>query len=225
MLLGQACPSQMAGMGLKRSGLLVCKFAENEDLNLTWPGGQTKQSLINYLNKSIRTHGKFCGDDLLEIEVSYLEEDDKVCWRATTLDELVEDCAFNIIRVVKQGNPNKEMITESATKIKGLKEGKRSSINQARYMGLMKNQEGFAPKQCRPITKEELKTHNSEEDCWISYQGKVYDITKYLEFHPGGKEILLQFAGQDVSKACSHFHHWVNCERILQFSYVGNLTD
>ncbi|KAH8581924.1 cytochrome b5-like heme steroid binding domain-containing [Cryptosporidium sp. chipmunk genotype I] len=187
MLLNQACPNQMTGMGLKRSGLLVCKFADCEDFNLTWPGGQTKQSLVSYMDKSIRKHGNFGRDDLLEIEVSYLEEGDKVCWKATTLDELVEDCSINIIRVVKQGDPNKLMITESVSKIKGLKESKRSSINQARYMGLMKGQEGSAPKQYRPVTREELKAHNSQEDCWISYQGKVYDITKYLEFHPGGK--------------------------------------
>lgn len=57
-------------MSLKRSGLLVCKFAGGEDFNLTWPGGQTKQSLLKYVGRSIRAQGGFREDDLLEIEVS-----------------------------------------------------------------------------------------------------------------------------------------------------------
>lgn len=120
-----------------------------------------------------------------------MEEDSQVCWKATTLEELTEDCRTNIIRVVKRGDPRKIMITESASKIKGLNESKRSSINQARYMELMKSQENLISKQCRPVTKDELKTHNTQEDCWISYRGKVYDITKYLNFHPGGKFTII----------------------------------
>ncbi|KAJ1613345.1 flavohemoprotein b5+b5R cytochrome b-type NAD(P)H oxidoreductase-like protein [Cryptosporidium canis] len=211
-------------MSLQRSGLLVCKFNNSEDFNLTWPGGQTKQSLTKYVEGSIRVCGGFSKDDLLEIEVSYLEEGDRVCWKSTTIEELLDDNTINIVRIVRKGDPIKDTITESASKIRGLKESKRSSINQAKYLQLMSSQEVPVPEQPRLISREELKAHNSPTDCWISYRGKVYDITKYLEYHPGGKEILLQFAGQDISNACSHFHHWVNCERILQFTYMGNLA-
>lgn len=173
-----------------------------------------------------------------------LEESDQVSWRLTTLEELLGDSTVNIVRVVRQGDPRKNTIAESASKVRGLKQGKRSSMNQAKYIQLMSGREADpAPAQPRCVSREELKTHNSPTNCWISYKGRVYDITRYLEFHPGGefpqipfliveltftsvgKEILLQFAGQDISNACSHFHNWVNCERILQFSYVGNLAD
>ncbi len=33
------------------------------------------------------------------------------------------------------------------------------------------------------ITVEELETHNAEEDCWIGYEGKVYDLTG-ADIHP-----------------------------------------
>ena len=47
---------------------------------------------------------------------------------------------------------------------------------------------------------QEVQQHNSEKDFWIIHRGKVYDVSEFLERHPGGKDILLRFAGQDVTK-------------------------
>ncbi|KAH8740206.1 cytochrome b-type NAD(P)H oxidoreductase [Cryptosporidium ryanae] len=207
-----------------RSGLLVCKFVEGSDANITWPSGKSKEWLVNYIENSIKQLGGFDNDDILEVEVCYVEDEDKVLWKGISIPELVDAQHINIIRVVKIGDERKKNIQETAAKIRGLINTKRNSMNQARYIQIM----GGGPKEYnlnRRVSVEELKSHASESDCWIAYKGKVYDITKYLEFHPGGKEILLQFAGKDISTACSYFHHWVNCERILQFDFVGILDN
>lgn len=39
----------------------------------------------------------------------------------------------------------------------------------------------------RPISYEELAKHNKMDDAWLAIRGKVYNVTKYLDFHPGGK--------------------------------------
>ncbi len=45
------------------------------------------------------------------------------------------------------------------------------------------------------ITLDELKKHNDKNDCWVVYQGKVYDVTKWLPLHPGGVEAIARFCG------------------------------
>jgi len=46
-----------------------------------------------------------------------------------------------------------------------------------------------------------VSRHNTPEDGWIVIRGVVYDITKFSEFHPGGKSILFKNLGTDVSEA------------------------
>ena len=45
------------------------------------------------------------------------------------------------------------------------------------------------------ISLEDCKAHNKEEDCWIVVSGKVYDVTEFLDEHPGGFDIVLAATG------------------------------
>ncbi len=47
----------------------------------------------------------------------------------------------------------------------------------------------------KSFTLAEVATHNTEKDAWIVIDGDVYDVTKFVSLHPGGKSILLQSAG------------------------------
>jgi hypothetical protein len=47
----------------------------------------------------------------------------------------------------------------------------------------------------KTYTLEEVKQHNSVEDVWVVIDGKVYDITEFLEDHPGGDGVLMDNAG------------------------------
>ncbi len=50
------------------------------------------------------------------------------------------------------------------------------------------------------ITPSQLKEHNRPGDAWSSFGGKVYNITPYLPYHPGGQKELMRVAGRDGSK-------------------------
>ena len=47
-----------------------------------------------------------------------------------------------------------------------------------------------------PLT--EIFKHNSEDDCWLLIDGKVYDVTEFISEHPGGKAIL-EGCGKEAS--------------------------
>jgi len=47
-------------------------------------------------------------------------------------------------------------------------------------------------------SRAEVAEHNSiEKGVWVTYEGKVYDVTKFIQSHPGGNRILLA-AGKDL---------------------------
>lgn len=56
--------------------------------------------------------------------------------------------------------------------------------------------------QLRRITPSELALHKTREDCWQSYNGKVYNITPFLKYHPGGPGELMRAAGRDGELFC-----------------------
>ena len=56
------------------------------------------------------------------------------------------------------------------------------------------------------VTIEELKRHNTVDDCWVAMHGNVYDLTDYAEKHPGGSRIVTQLAGADGTIEYNRFH-------------------
>jgi cytochrome-b5 reductase len=53
--------------------------------------------------------------------------------------------------------------------------------------------------------------------------GKVYNITPYLRFHPGGADILVKAAGRDATALFNKYHPWVNAHALLEKCLLGLL--
>ncbi|KAH0030464.1 hypothetical protein KCU78_g3069, partial [Aureobasidium melanogenum] len=73
------------------------------------------------------------------------------------------------------------------------------------------------------VTPSMLAEKNGRKgnDAWSVYNGKVYNITPYAPFHPGGKGELLRAAGKDGTKLFMEVHPWVNWEGMLNSCLVG----
>jgi len=73
------------------------------------------------------------------------------------------------------------------------------------------------------VTPSMLKEKNGRKGrpAWASYQGKVYNITPYLPFHPGGEGELRRVAGKDAEKLFMEVHAWVNWDNMLDGCLVG----
>mmetsp|Transcript_22570 Transcript_22570/g.31428 ORF Transcript_22570/g.31428 Transcript_22570/m.31428 type:complete len:142 (-) Transcript_22570:242-667(-) len=49
------------------------------------------------------------------------------------------------------------------------------------------------------ISLEEVEKHASRESCWLIIEGNVYDVTDYMDDHPGGGDVLLDASGRDAT--------------------------
>ncbi|KAE8297046.1 Cytochrome b5 Microsomal cytochrome b5 type A [Larimichthys crocea] len=73
-------------------------------------------------------------------------------------------------------------------------------------------------------TLEEIRVHNMSNDVWIIINDKVYDITSFLEEHPGGEEVLLEQAGGDATESFEDVGHSTDAREMLQQYYIGELN-
>uniref|UniRef100_A0A0N5CB39 Cytochrome-b5 reductase n=1 Tax=Strongyloides papillosus TaxID=174720 RepID=A0A0N5CB39_STREA len=71
------------------------------------------------------------------------------------------------------------------------------------------------------VTLEELSKHNNLSDCWIVINGKVFDVTEYLEYHPGGISEIVNYGGKDATEAFIDIHAWINYNGFLKNYCVG----
>eukprot|EP00045_Choanoeca_perplexa_P006815 m.58931 g.58931 ORF g.58931 m.58931 type:complete len:502 (+) comp13801_c0_seq6:72-1577(+) len=75
------------------------------------------------------------------------------------------------------------------------------------------------------VTPEMLAQHAGPDgDVWMAVQGYVYNVSPYLDFHPGGREELLRGAGQDATALFQEYHPWVNFKNMIDACYVGRLV-
>lgn len=83
-----------------------------------------------------------------------------------------------------------------------------------------------APANLIRVTPDQLKRQNGRKgkDAWTVYHGKVYNITPYLPFHPGGVGEIMRGAGKDSVKLFMEVHPWVNWEGMLSECLVGILV-
>ncbi|KAJ3951178.1 hypothetical protein N0V92_012413 [Colletotrichum tropicale] len=57
----------------------------------------------------------------------------------------------------------------------------------------------------KQFTRKEIEKHDKEDDCWIVVDGKVYDATSVMAWHPGGKAPIMAHAGRVHQEATEEF--------------------
>jgi len=76
-----------------------------------------------------------------------------------------------------------------------------------------------------PYTKEEVAKHDSREDAWVVINGYVYDVSRFVEKHPGGWLPIVNMAGKDCTDAFENYHPAKVTTHMLPCYCVGKLTD
>jgi cytochrome b involved in lipid metabolism len=75
----------------------------------------------------------------------------------------------------------------------------------------------------REITMEEVRKHKSRESCWMVIQGRVYDVTSFIDEHPG-QDIILDGAGRDATDLFRDIGHSNDAEDMLTEMQIGILV-
>jgi len=74
----------------------------------------------------------------------------------------------------------------------------------------------------RLITLEELRANKTKESLYLLLHNKVYDLTKFIDEHPGGDEVLLAEGGQDATEAFEDVGHSDEARALLPGMYIGD---
>lgn len=74
------------------------------------------------------------------------------------------------------------------------------------------------------FTMAEVEAHASEESCYTTIDGKVYDVTSFISKHPGGDRNILKICGSDGTSLFEGQHGGQeDAENTLDEFYIGEL--
>ncbi|KAH8660030.1 cytochrome b2 [Xylariales sp. PMI_506] len=53
----------------------------------------------------------------------------------------------------------------------------------------------------------EVSKHRSADSCWVVIHGNVWDVTNFINDHPGGVDVIMKCAGTDATEAYEDVHN------------------
>ena len=102
----------------------------------------------------------------------------------------------------------------SSSSVSSVKEQRRTSTGKENHQSKMTSTE-------KKIGFEELCKHNTLEDLWLAIDGIVYDVTPFMDDHPGGGEIMLSAANKDGTDDFEDVGHSPHARELLKKFKVG----
>nr|CDS27756.1 cytochrome B5 [Hymenolepis microstoma] len=75
------------------------------------------------------------------------------------------------------------------------------------------------------FTLEEIQKHKSENDCWIVIHDKVYNVSEFLNEHPGGDFVILENGGGYATEPFEDVCHSVDARKQMEKYCIGVIAE
>lgn len=106
--------------------------------------------------------------------------------------------------------------------IKYMKSNKKGGNKNKQKYHIKSKKQTRKNKKNKEYTFAEVKKHNKRNDAWMVINNKVYDLTHWIDSHPGG-DIILKYVGKDGTKVFENIHPSYVMNKILPKYYIGTL--
>ena len=75
------------------------------------------------------------------------------------------------------------------------------------------------------FTRKEIAERNCKSEALFIIDNVVYNVTKFLDEHPGGHEVLINVSGKDASEDFDDVGHSYDAKELMKKYVVGELVD
>ncbi|XP_018783100.1 PREDICTED: cytochrome b5 [Bactrocera latifrons] len=74
-------------------------------------------------------------------------------------------------------------------------------------------------------SREEISKHNSNKNTWMIIHNNVYDVTEFLNEHPGGEEVLIEQGGKEATENFEDVGHSSDAREMMKKYKIGELVE
>nr|XP_020477542.1 cytochrome b5-like [Monopterus albus] len=87
----------------------------------------------------------------------------------------------------------------------------------------MGEKEQKGPGGVRYYRLSEIEGQNTFKSTWIIIHNKIYDVTRFLEEHPGGEEVLKEQGGGNATESFEDIGHSTDARELASSMVIGEL--
>ncbi|XP_026737694.1 cytochrome b5-like [Trichoplusia ni] len=77
----------------------------------------------------------------------------------------------------------------------------------------------------KQYTREEISKWDTKKENVFIIDNVVYNVTEFLDEHPGGHEVLVNLAGKDASEDFDDVGHSLDAKELMKKYVVGELVE
>ena len=93
-------------------------------------------------------------------------------------------------------------------------------------VGVLEDQgaQGWGGDEVNTLTVSDLRKHSVVDDCWVSFYGYAYDMTDFIQDHPGGPGVIEEVCGSDGTDAFRKTkHHTESFLNLVRDKHTGRV--